>query len=212
MTNMLAKFLPVFLSMFIMMDPIGLVPLYIGITSQNTPEEKKQIIRKAVGIAFILSCFFTIAGKYILELLQIESGSFYIAGGITLFIVSLEMLFGRPTATKVSNSPPPDDEQRVSVAIFPLAIPMLVGPGTITTIILFTSEENGGLPVMLMLFIAIIVVLILVYLMLSASDLILKRLGRTGVTVLERIMGMLLSGMAVQFVYDGLLKLNVVTG
>ncbi|MDR2490921.1 MAG: MarC family protein [Spirochaetaceae bacterium] len=209
---MLAKFLPVFLSMFIMMDPIGLVPLYIGITALNTAEEKKRIIRKAVCIAFILSCFFTIAGKYILELLQIESGSFYIAGGITLFIVALEMLFGRTTATKVSARQPQDDEQRVSVAIFPLAIPMLVGPGTITTIILFTSEDSGGLSVMLMLFTAIVLVLIIVYLMLSASDLILKRLGRTGVTVLERIMGMLLSGMAVQFVYDGLLKLNVVNG
>lgn len=196
--------------MFIVVDPIGLVPIYIGLTAHiSSPKSRQQIIKKAVGIAFIVLSLFIIAGKYILDLLQIEAGSFFIAGGIMLFIISLEMLFGRPTGTKISGTEAQDDpEQGISVAVFPLAIPMLAGPGSITTIILFTGSGNSSLGCTIMLFIALMVTLATVWVVLGASNLILKSLGRTGVSVLERIMGLLLSGLSVQFVYNGVIKLG----
>ncbi|MDR0551670.1 MAG: MarC family protein [Spirochaetaceae bacterium] len=205
---MLSHFLPVFFSMFIVIDPIGLVPLYIALTSNiDSEKERRQIITKAVCIAFAVSGGFIIAGKHILALLHIEPGSFYIAGGIMLFIISLEMLFGQPTKTKTTQ----EDEESgaVSVAVFPLAIPMLAGAGTQTTIILYTSSEGAGLAMTAMLFISLIITLACVWLFLRGSELIIKTLGRTGVSVLERIMGILLSGLSVQFVYNGVIKLGI---
>lgn len=195
--------------MFIVVDPIGIVPIYIALTSHiDSPQERRQVITKAVGIAFVVLSLFIVAGRYILNLLQIEPGSFFIAGGIMLFIISLEMLFGRTTGTKVSGKETQDEAGRnVSVAVFPLGIPMLAGPGTITTIILFTGSSDAGPGVRIMLFIALIITLSAVALILHASDLILKSIGRTGVSVLERIMGILLSGLSVQFVYNGITKL-----
>ena len=207
---MINNFLTIFVSMFIVIDPIGLVPIYIGLTSNTELKLRHNIINKAVTIAFIVLSLFIIAGKHILRLLEINMGSFFIAGGIMLFIVSLEMLFGKPTGTKTSKDE--GENQGHSVAVFPLGIPMLAGPGSITTIILFTGSQNAGLTTIIMLFITLILTLISVLIILRASDFILKSIGKTGVAVLERIMGLLLSGLSVQFIYNGVVKLGFLGG
>jgi multiple antibiotic resistance protein len=212
---MVSAFLPVFFTIFMVIDPIGLVPLYIGITSHILPVKKKQIVRKAILLSFVILVIFVLMGKWILALLHIEPGAFYIAGGIMLFIIAMEMLFGRPTRSKVDPDRTQEDEhdEGVSLAVFPLAIPMLAGPGAITAIILFTgSTETESLTMMIMLFTALILTLGVTWVVLRASDLILKLLGRTGVSVFERIMGLLLSGLSVQFVYEGLIRLGVLPG
>lgn len=202
--------------MLIVVDPIGIVPLYIGLTSRFSPEKKGGIIRRAILVSFLVLLGFVFLGKYILALLHIEPGSFFIAGGIMLFIVALEMLFGRPSHSKVSEKehfdPAHDDAKHI--AIFPLAIPMLAGPGALTTIILYAGSYTSGNRMFsfpetaAMLLIAIIVVLAITAVTLGISDLILKILGETGVSVMERIMGLLLAGLSVQFVYDGIVRLG----
>ncbi len=214
---MLASFVPILFTMFIVVDPFGLVPMYIGLTSRLGEAEKTRTVRKAVLTAFLVLTLFIVAGKWILSLLGVHPGSFFIAGGIMLFIVSLEMLFGRPTQSKVSKQENPmddggDEGETVSIAVFPLAIPMLAGPGTITTILLFTSSQMPLIPIMLMLLAAVVLTLAAAAAAMRASSLILRVLGRTGVSVIERIMGLLLSGLSVQFVYDGLQKLGILTG
>lgn len=191
--------------------------MYIGLTSRLCEAEKTRTIRKAVFTAFLVLTLFTVAGKWILNLLGVHPGSFFIAGGIMLFIVSLEMLFGRTTQSKVSKQENPrdhgeDEGEPVSIAVFPLAIPMLAGPGTITTILLFTSSQMPMVPVMLMLLAAVVLTLAAAAAAMRASSLVLRALGRTGVSVIERIMGLLLSGLSVQFVYDGLTKLEILKG
>ena len=202
--------------MLIVVDPIGLVPLYIGLTSRILPEKKKGIIRRALFVSFLVLLGFVFLGKYILALLHIEPGSFFIAGGIMLFIVALEMLFGKPSHSKVSekeHSDPAHDSAK-HIAIFPLAIPMLAGPGALTTIILYAGSYNSGgreygsPEISVMLVIAIVLVLAITAISLRASDYILKILGETGVSVMERIMGLLLAGLSVQFVYDGMVRLG----
>ena len=201
--------------MFIVVDPIGLVPLYIGLSSRLLPERRKGIIRKAVMISFIVLLGFVFLGRHILALLHIEQGSFFIAGGIMLFIIALEMLFGRPSHAKVSEKEHSDTDNKdaISIAVFPLAIPMLAGPGALTTIILYTGGYSTGgrefaFPeTALMLIISIIVVLAIAAISFRASDYILRFLGETGVSVVERIMGLILAGMSVQFVYDGIIRL-----
>ena len=213
---MFSAFFPIFFTMLIVVDPIGLVPLYIGLTSRIAPEKRKGIIRKAILVSFLVLLGFVFLGKYILALLHIEPGSFFIAGGIMLFIVALEMLFGRQSHTKISekeHADPGHDDAR-HLAVFPLAIPMLAGPGAITTIILYAgSYVRGGREfsfpeIALMLVVAIILVLIITALTLTVSDFILMILGETGVSVMERIMGLLLAGLSVQFVYDGIVRLG----
>ncbi|WP_304223539.1 MarC family protein [Gracilinema caldarium] len=209
---MLSLFIQILFTIFIVIDPFGLVPMYIGLTARLKSEEKKRTIKRAVFTAFVILSLFIIAGKWLLLILNIHPGSFFIAGGIMLFIVSLEMLFGQANRSKVSSNENPleeDEDERTSVAIFPLAIPMLAGPGAITTILLFTSSTHPVLLVMPMLFVAVILTLTAAALAMGASEYILKALGRTGVSVIERIMGLLLSGLSVQFVYDGLVKLGV---
>jgi multiple antibiotic resistance protein len=206
---MLSLFLPILFTLFVVIDPIGIVPIFIGLTSHIPEGQKKRIINKAVGIAFLVLAFFILLGNTILSLLNIESGAFFIAGGIMLFLVSLDMLFGRPTKSKVSDrEQSPEEDEGISLAVFPLAIPMLAGPGAITAIILKTGSGENFPAAVIMLFIALAIIMAAAWCCLRASALILKILGNTGVSVLERIMGLLLSGMSVQFVYDGIVRLG----
>ncbi len=210
---MFLSFLPILFTMFVVVDPFGLVPIYIGLTARLDPAEKDRTIRKAVITAFLVLSLFIVGGKWILGSLGVQPGSFFIAGGVMLVIVSLEMLFGRPTRSKVSDQEhPEEDEDGTPVAVFPLAIPMLAGPGAITSILLFTSSDAPFLPTIAMLFISVVLTLAVAAIAMKASALVLRTLGRTGVSVIERIMGLLLSGLAVQFVYDGLSKLGIITG
>ena len=212
---MLSSFIPILFTMFIVVDPFGLVPLFIGLTGGLSAAEKDRTIRKAVATAFLVLSLFIAAGRLILRLLGVSPGSFFIAGGIMLFLVSLDMLFGQPKRSKVSDQEKPiveDSEERSAIAVFPLAIPMLAGPGAITTIILFTSSGSDPLLVMAMLLVAVILTLAAAGFAMKASGIVLKALGRTGVSVIERIMGLLLSGLAVQFVYEGLSKLGMLPG
>jgi multiple antibiotic resistance protein len=219
---MFSVFLPVFFTMFIVIDPVGIAPLYMGLTSRIEPEKKKRIVRSAVFISFSVLLFFVFLGKYILALLGIQPGSFYIAGGIMLFIVSMEMLFGKPNQSKVSSREQPDapdnGDDSQPVAVFPLAIPMLAGPGAITAIILFTGgagdavEAPGYLMMTIMLLVSLVIIMAIVWAVLRGSDIILRILGKTGVSVFERIMGLLLAGMSVQFVYDGIMRLGLIPG
>lgn len=205
--NMLSLFLPVFFTVFMVIDPIGLVPIYLSLSSHIPQDKKKLIIRKAVFVSFIILTFFIVFGKWILSLLGIQPGAFFIAGGIMLFIISMEMLFGRPSKSKTADNE--DSEEGVSLAIFPLAIPLLAGPGVITTIILFTGGDTNP-AVYLMLFISVIITLLVAWVVLNFSGLIHKVLGNTGVSVIERIMGLLLAGLSVQFIYNGIVKLGII--
>ena len=213
---MLSSFLPIFFTMLIVVDPVGIVPIFMGLTSRIPHDKKAGIINKAVLVSFLVLLGFVFLGRFILELLHIEPGSFFIAGGIMLFIIALEMLFGFSSHSKVSEreQSPPDYQHSRPIAIFPLAIPMLAGPGSLTTIILYAGgytkvgNEFNYTEVSIMLVIAIVLVLAIAALFLRGSVLVLKFLKQTGVSVMERIMGLLLAGLSVQFVYDGILHLG----
>ncbi len=137
----LSRIITIFLAVFIVVDPFGIVPVYISLTGGFAPARRRRTILKASVVAFLVLCLFTFTGSAILGFLGIQPGSFYIAGGILMFIVSIDLLLGKPGRTKTSGNE--SEEDRDDVSIFPLAIPMLAGPGAITTILLYASEENA---------------------------------------------------------------------
>jgi multiple antibiotic resistance protein len=198
----------IFIAVFIVVDPIGIIPVYISLTAGMTGQKKKSTILRASIVAFIVLCLFVFTGNVILRFIGIQPGSFSIAGGALLFIVSIDLLFGKPGRTKTSTEG--DELERDDVSIFPLAIPMLAGPGTITTILLYVSE--GGSAVIFPILVGSIALAIFCAggaMFLSVY--FLKALGKTGVSVVERIMGIILAGLSVQFIYDGLLKLRILS-
>jgi len=197
----------IFLAVFIVVDPFGVVPVFIALTGDFSGRKRRLTIRKAVVIAFAVLCLFIFTGNVILRFLGIQPGSFFIAGGILLFIVSIDLLLGRPGRTKTSGEE--HGEEREDVSIFPLAIPMLAGPGTITTILLYVSEDKAPAFILPVMVASVVLALLCAGITMHLSSFFLRVLGKTGVSVIERIMGIILTGLSVQFVYDGLLKLGV---
>lgn len=205
--SLASQIVTIFLAVFIVVDPFGIVPVFISLTGGLSPARRRTTILKSVVVAFVVLCLFTFTGSIILRFLGILPGSFFIAGGILMFIVSIDLLLGRPGRTKTSS--PGSEEEREDVSIFPLAIPMLAGPGAITTVLLYVSEDSLSPFIPFILVGSVALALAIAGLTMAASSFFLRVLGRTGVSVIERIMGIILTGLSVQFVYDGLLKLGV---
>lgn len=200
-----------FLAIFIVVDPFGIVPFFISLTAGFDARRRRRTVLKASLIAFVVLLLFIFAGSAILRFLGIQPGSFYIAGGILLFLVSIDLLFGKPGRTKTPPQEPGIEQphvEREDVSIFPLAVPMLAGPGTITTILLYVSAGRGAAELSV-LTACVAVALACAVLTMSLSAAFLRVLGRTGVSVIERIMGIILAGLSVQFVYDGIVRLGI---
>jgi len=205
---MLTLYLQMLFTMAVVMDPVGIVPLFISATGHLSREERLKTMRTSVTVAAVVIAVFVLAGRFILSFFGISPGAFYVAGGLLFFMIAIDMLFGQPKRARISSEESDDDSS--SVAVFPLAIPMIAGPGTVTTIMLYSTGDRPWLVATGLLFAAVIPVLGLIYLAMRSSGLILKVLGRTGVSVVERMMGLLLSGLSIQFVYEGLSKLGII--
>jgi multiple antibiotic resistance protein len=204
---LLSQVVTIFLAVFIVVDPFGIVPVFISLTHGLTPARRHTTILKALAVAFVVLCLFIFTGNAILRFLGILPGSFFISGGILMFIISIDLLLGRPGRTKTTGREA--GEEREDVSIFPLAIPMLAGPGAITTVLLYVSEDKLPSFIPFVLAGSVALALALAGGTMLLSSFFLRVLGRTGVSVIERIMGIVLTGLSVQFVYDGLIKLGV---
>lgn len=207
---MVALYFQMFFTILIVVDPIGIVPLFLSKTSHLGQAERRAVMRKAVAVAGFILSVFIIAGRFILSFFGISPGAFYIAGGVMFFLISLDMLFGQPKRSKTSKEESEEDSS--SLAVFPLAIPMIAGPGAVTTIMLYSTGAGDWLTITGLLFAALVPILAVEFVAMRSSGFILRILGKTGVSVVERMMGLVLSGLAVQFVYDGLVKLGILVG
>lgn len=207
---MIATYLQMFFTILIVVDPIGIVPLFLSATGHMDQAERRRAMRLSVTVAAVVMVVFAVGGRFILSFFGISPGAFYVAGGIMFFLIALEMLFGQPKRSKKSAEE--TDQDSSSVAVFPLAIPMIAGPGTVTTIMLYGSGPGTWLLSTGLLMASILPVLLLAFLAMRSSGLILRLLGKTGVSVVERMMGLVLSGLSIQFVFDGLQKLGVFAG
>jgi multiple antibiotic resistance protein len=202
-------FIQILFTVLIVMDPIGIIPYFLGITASYDEKTRNSIITKAILIAALVLGVFLLSGKFILDFFGIRPGAFYISGGILFFLIAFEMIYSRPRTTR---APPPGEEeiQGSLVALFPLAIPMIAGPGLLTVIMTYVSNEDSWLPTVLTLLPALLIGLLCMFTVLRTSALILRVLGTMGIFVMEKIMGLVLAGFAVQLIYNGLLSLGII--
>ena len=201
----------------LVMDPVGIIPQFLSVTAHYDADTRKKIILKAVLIAGIVLLIFLLAGKLLLEFFGIMPGAFYISGGILFFIIAFHMIYTRPKMSRnihrekqVADGEETEDKTGASVALFPLAIPFIAGPGLLTVIIMFVSKGESWLQSIAVLLPVIIFSLVVVYITLRCSVLLLKFFGSMGISVIEKIMGLILAGFAIQFIYDGFLALGII--
>jgi multiple antibiotic resistance protein len=197
----LAYFGTVFISIFLVVDVVTNLPIFLSLTQKYPVKERKGIARKALWVALGIQLLFVVFGNYIFAYLYIQLYSFSIAGGILLSIVAMEMLFGRKTRTEYQEAEQKEEKEDISVV--PLAIPLHTGPASIVTgMILFGKAENWGLKSIFVL--ATICVYLISMLILLKSDLIYRIFKPLGMKVITRVMGLVLLTLAVQFVVNGI--------
>jgi len=190
-----------FVALFVVIDPIGLMPLFVALTSGMSASKRRRIAIRATTVAVGVLLVFSIFGENILTFIGISMPAFRIAGGILLFLTALDMLFERRTRRREDQADEDSDDDDPSV--FPLAIPLIAGPGAIATVILLvgqTEDTAGYFAVMAVL----AAVLALVFVLFLGASVLERLLGKTGITVVTRLLGMLLAALSVQFVLDGL--------
>ena len=192
-----------FTTMFIIIDPPGLAPVFIATTQGMTAAQRRTIAIRACIVSACLMMVFLLLGEAVLGFIGISMDAFRIAGGIMLFLTALEMLFQKRQARREDNAAEGLDEHHDDPSVFPLALPLIVGPGAITTVILLAGQAQAATD-----FVAIagviLAVLLIVFLAFLASNAIERALGKTGLNILTRVLGMLLAALAVQFILDGL--------
>lgn len=234
-------FLPVFLTFFIVIDPLGVAMIFIGLGAPLGKKDRQKVAILAPCIALLVLSVFIYLGPGLITALGILPGSFSVAGGILLFMISVDLLFAKSKGTKTTDetelaeqerrarekaahdglTPEPQGSQQLrgkdakpsaaaEIAVFPLALPLLCGPGAITAVLLYLGQNGGPSVHPLLLQLVALLVFAIAALSLWSADVLARVLGRTGVLVIERVMGILLAGLSVQFVYSGLISLEII--
>jgi multiple antibiotic resistance protein len=191
-------------TLFVTIDPPGLAPLFLAVTTGMNRGERRQVALRATTIAFLVFVLFAVAGTLILSLFGITLPAFRVAGGLLLFWIAFEMVFERRQVRHENTAKRAITQDEIhSVAVFPLAIPLLAGPGAISATILLSGEFSSAIDRTALIGI-IFAIIALTYLVFMLAERVDGLLGETGRTVLTRLLGVILSALAVQFVADGI--------
>ena len=196
-----------FVTLLVVVDPIGLAPLFIALTQGMAREERLRVGIRAVAIAAGVLSLFALFGEALLGAIGISMPAFRVAGGILLFLTALDMLFERRTARRERDSAA---EPQEDPSVFPLATPLLAGPGAIASVILLMGRYQGDLAGQIMVFAVLGAVLGLAMLAFLLAGPLERLLRRVGVLVVTRLLGMLLAALSVQFVLDGLADFGLI--
>ncbi len=195
-------FIYAFASIFVIVNPVAGLITFISLTSEMTVDERNASVKRSVAVACLLAIVFAVSGEFILRFFGITVDCLRVAGGILLFTVALDMMHARVSRESVTAEEIQDATRREDVSIFPIAIPLLTGPGAITTVILVMRA--GAAPELKMLVIlAILLTFALSYITFRFADRINRIIGVTGSLVITRVMGLLLGAIAVNFVSIG---------
>lgn len=201
MTETFAFGLLAFTSLFTLINPLGTMPVFMAMTSELSVEERNRTARKASVVAFFTIIAFALTGQLLFNFFGISVNSFRVVGGVIFFIMGMDMLQARLSQVKIRDN---EVKSYVSdISITPLAIPMICGPGAITSVIVLMEDANT-LPKKLVLFVSVFLIILLTWVILYSSSRLIKLLGQTGINVMMRIMGLIVMVIAVEFFFSGL--------
>jgi len=197
-------------SVFFLVDPFAALPTFLAVTAGADTHRRRQIARKASITAFVVLAAFALAGQYIFRMFGITLPAFEIAGGIILLLIGLDMLNARRSETQETGPEAEAAASKEDAGIVPLGIPMLAGPGSITSVMVLVGQAQGQWKMIGAILAAIFITAFISYLVLGNSGKVAFVLGETGIRILVRIMGLLLVALAVQYFVNGMVDLGVV--
>ena len=204
---MLDQLVTIFVTFLVVIDPIGVAPMFSALTRGGNDRYRRRMALKGTFVATLIMLFFLFTGDALLRFLGISLAAFRVSGGALLFLLAIDMVFARPSGLRSATVREQEEAQyKDDISVFPLAFPLLAGPGTLTTILLTTSglhpQEQPWL--FLGLLGVLLGVLLLTLLTLLLAPLLMKMLGETGANVIDRLLGVILAALAVQFMLEGL--------
>jgi multiple antibiotic resistance protein len=201
-SDYLVFFIYAFTSIFVIVNPIEATMVFISLTPGIGPEEKGKIYRRTIRVAFGIALIFAIGGDLVLQFFGITVDALRVAGGILLFLVAIDMLRSGRQQRKVTAAELMDANTREDISVFPLAMPLLTGPGAITTVVVLMNTA-ATLSEKALVLTALVLTFVITYIVFKFSDIIDRVLGVTGIMVLTRILGLILGAIAVNFVAVG---------
>ncbi|HTW76981.1 MAG TPA: MarC family protein [Thermoplasmata archaeon] len=202
----LTFYLAIVATLFAIVDPIGTLPFYVALTQGFTAEDRAVIVQRSVLVVAGVLAVFALVGRFLFQLFGFTLYAFEIAGGVLLFFVAFDMLRGEITRVRLT---PEDREEAIArrdeLSVVPLGIPLLAGPGAISTVMIFEGNAPNTLLAVLATFVAIGVTCVLTFVILRYGPRILSAIGRVGIMAMTRVLGLILAAVGVQFVIDGIL-------
>ena len=194
-----------FSATFVIVDPLGVVPIFVVLTPGDTPDRRRDMARRACIVAWVLLTLFAIGGSLFFKALGVSLSAFKIAGGLLLLLTAIDQLRAQPVRTRTTAEEQSEGVSKEDVSIVPLAMPLLAGQGSIATAVMLTSRAKNAWYVLVVLA-AITLTMGLTFAALSLSDRIERLLGTTGRLIVERLGGLVLAAFGVQFVLDGTIE------
>jgi multiple antibiotic resistance protein len=195
----------VFITFLVIIDPIGMVPLFAVLTQRRSKELRRRTAIRSISVAAITLLVIAVIGQIVLRFLGIGLPAFRMAGGLLLLLLSIDMVFARQSGIRSTTDAETEEaEDSTDVAVFPLAIPLIAGPGAMTSIILLMGQTKGDFILQTIVIALMLFVLGLCLLALLFAVRVMERLGVTGINVIGRVFGVVLAALAVQYILDGL--------
>jgi multiple antibiotic resistance protein len=198
-----------FVSIFAIVNPVGNIPIFEAVTEGYSKELKRKVVMKICLVATAVLFVFAIFGQYIFSIYGITIPAFKIAGGLLLFSVAFSMMQGQRSRTRLTEEDQKEAMEKEEVGIVPLGIPLFAGPGAITTVMIYVSEaasQTGGFLDVISVFLGIALTVLISYVLLTYSEGIFERMGRSGAMAFSRVMGLLLAAVAVSFILSGVFQ------
>jgi MarC family membrane protein len=201
----LALYAAIIISVFAIVDPIGTLPFFVALTEGFDEADRRVVLRRAVLVSGSILTVFALLGRFLFAAFGFTLGAFEIAGGMLLFLVAYDMLQGEIGRTKLSNQDREEAiQRRDELSVVPLGIPLLAGPGAISTVMIYEGSAGNDPLVIVATFVAILIAAISTFLILRYGQRILRALGRVGVMAMTRVLGLILAAVGVQFVINGI--------
>ena len=198
-------YVAVFVTVFALVDPFGALPFFVSLTEGFSDADRSIVLRRATLVLGSILMLFAVLGTFLFAAFGLTLAAFEIAGGILLFVVAYDMLHGEITRTKLSNQ---DREEAIAhrdeIAVVPLGIPLLAGPGAISTVMIYEGNAGSDWLMVITVFLAIVATTVATFFILRYGQRIIRYVGRTGIMAMTRVFGLLLAAVGVQFVINGI--------